>query len=70
MNVTGASNHVTIPFFLIIPTSAFDECIWYNSGGDVKVNWKEVTKNGLSLKTGDVVSVRGKGRLEVISSSL
>lgn len=70
MNVTGASNHVTIPFFLIIPTSAFHVYIWYNSGGDVKVNWKEVTKNGLSLKTGDVVSVRGKGRLEVISSSL
>jgi RNA-binding protein YlmH len=35
------------------------------SGGDVRVNWKEVTKNGLCLKTGDVVSVSGKGRIEV-----
>jgi hypothetical protein len=40
---------------------------WFGmgSGGDVRVNWKEVTKNGLCLKTGDVVSVSGKGRIEV-----
>eukprot|EP00850_Spirogloea_muscicola_P007541 SM000038S14354 [mRNA] locus=s38:462355:464848:+ [translate_table: standard] len=38
------------------------DCI---SAGDVKVNWKEVKKGAISLKTGDVISVKGKGRLEV-----
>lgn len=38
-----------------------------NSSGEVRVNWKEVTKTSLTLKTGDVVSVRGKGRIQVIS---
>ncbi|TQD74326.1 hypothetical protein C1H46_040143 [Malus baccata] len=33
--------------------------------GDVRVNWTPVTKNGATLKTGDVVSVRGKGRLKI-----
>lgn len=35
------------------------------SSGDVRVNWKDVTKNGQSVKTGDVISVHQKGRLEV-----
>lgn len=35
------------------------------SKGDVRVNWSTVTKNGASLKTGDMVSVRGKGRLKI-----
>ncbi|KAG0553643.1 hypothetical protein KC19_12G027500 [Ceratodon purpureus] len=35
------------------------------SSGEVRVNWKEVTKTSMSLKTGDVVSVRGKGRIQV-----
>lgn len=35
------------------------------SNGDVRVNWTTVTKNGTTLKTGDVVSVSGKGRLKV-----
>ncbi|CAA7408599.1 unnamed protein product [Spirodela intermedia] len=35
------------------------------SNGDVRVNWSPVTKNGATLKTGDVVSVSGKGRLKV-----
>ncbi|XP_038689654.1 putative RNA-binding protein YlmH isoform X2 [Tripterygium wilfordii] len=34
------------------------------SKGDVRVNWTTVTKNGITLKTGDVVSVSGKGRLK------
>eukprot|EP00850_Spirogloea_muscicola_P003172 SM000012S25434 [mRNA] locus=s12:1112985:1115441:+ [translate_table: standard] len=38
------------------------DCI---SAGYVKVNWKEVNKGAISLKTGDVISVKGKGRLEV-----
>jgi len=33
--------------------------------GDVRVNWKEVTKGGKSVQTGDIISIRGKGRLEV-----
>ena len=35
------------------------------TGGDVRVNWKEITQASHSLKTGDLVAIRGKGRLEV-----
>lgn len=35
------------------------------SNGDVRVNWTPVTKNGTTLKTGDIVSVSGKGRLKI-----
>uniref|UniRef100_M4D773 RNA-binding S4 domain-containing protein n=1 Tax=Brassica campestris TaxID=3711 RepID=M4D773_BRACM len=35
------------------------------SSGDVRVNWATVTKNGTTVKTGDVVSVSGKGRLKI-----
>ncbi|KAJ8764696.1 hypothetical protein K2173_007785 [Erythroxylum novogranatense] len=34
------------------------------SNGDVRVNWTTVTKNNTTLKTGDIVSVSGKGRLK------
>lgn len=35
------------------------------SSGDVRVNWSEVTKNGTLLKTGDIISIKGKGRVQV-----
>ncbi|KAK9269442.1 hypothetical protein L1049_001216 [Liquidambar formosana] len=35
------------------------------SKGDVRVNWATVTKNGTTLKTGDIVSVSGQGRLKI-----
>ncbi|KAK9150142.1 hypothetical protein Syun_008451 [Stephania yunnanensis] len=35
------------------------------SSGDVRINWAPVTKNGTTLKTGDIVSVSGKGRLKI-----
>ncbi|XP_010535083.1 PREDICTED: uncharacterized protein LOC104810464 [Tarenaya hassleriana] len=35
------------------------------SNKDVRVNWLTVTKNGTTLKTGDIVSVSGKGRLKI-----
>ena len=35
------------------------------SAGDVRVNWKEVTQASHNIKAGDLVSVRGKGRLEI-----
>nr|CAD1833998.1 unnamed protein product [Ananas comosus var. bracteatus] len=35
------------------------------SNGDVRVNWSPVMKNGATLKTGDIVSVSGKGRLKI-----
>ncbi len=35
------------------------------SAGDVRVNWKEVTQASYNIKAGDLVSVRGKGRLEI-----
>ncbi|HCF26204.1 MAG TPA: photosystem II S4 domain protein [Cyanobacteria bacterium UBA11049] len=34
-------------------------------GGDVRVNWKEVTQASTPVKTGDLIAIRGKGRLEV-----
>lgn len=35
------------------------------SGGDVRVNWKETTQPSHALKSGDLVAIRGKGRLEI-----
>jgi photosystem II S4 domain protein len=35
------------------------------SGGDVRVNWKEITQPSYTLKTKDLVAIRGKGRLEI-----
>ncbi|KAH7442012.1 hypothetical protein KP509_03G066700 [Ceratopteris richardii] len=35
------------------------------SAGNVRVNWKQVTKNGFLVKSGDMVSVTQKGRVEV-----
>lgn len=35
------------------------------SAGDVRVNWKEITQPSSQLKSGDLVAIRGKGRLEV-----
>ncbi|CAI5480641.1 unnamed protein product [Closterium sp. Yama58-4] len=42
--------------------SKFTELI---AKGDVRVNWREAAKSGVVLKTGDVVSVRGKGRCKI-----
>jgi photosystem II S4 domain protein len=33
--------------------------------GDVRVNWKEITSASHSVKAGDLIAVRGKGRVEV-----
>jgi photosystem II S4 domain protein len=33
--------------------------------GDVRVNWKEITQASHLLKPGDLVAIRGKGRLEI-----
>jgi photosystem II S4 domain protein len=35
------------------------------SGGDVRVNWKEILQPSYALNSGDLISFRGKGRLEV-----
>ncbi len=34
-------------------------------GGDVRVNWKDVTQASYQVKSGDLIAVSGKGRLEV-----
>ncbi len=34
-------------------------------GGDVRVNWKEVTQASYQVKSGDLIAIRGKGRLQV-----
>jgi RNA-binding protein YlmH len=33
--------------------------------GDVRVNWKEVSQASYSVKPGDLIAIRGKGRLQV-----
>ncbi|HEY9645957.1 MAG TPA: photosystem II S4 domain protein [Chroococcidiopsis sp.] len=33
--------------------------------GDVRVNWKEITQSSHAVKAGDLIAIRGKGRLEV-----
>ncbi|KAL6553457.1 hypothetical protein OROGR_007299 [Orobanche gracilis] len=33
--------------------------------GDVRVNWTTVMKNNTTVKTGDIISVSGKGRVKV-----
>ena len=35
------------------------------SSGDVRVNWKEIKQPSHTLASGDLISMRGKGRLEV-----
>jgi photosystem II S4 domain protein len=35
------------------------------TGGDVRVNWKEMTSASQQVKTGDLIAIRGKGRVEV-----
>lgn len=40
------------------------------SNGDVRINWTPVTTKGTTIKSGDIVSVRGKGRLKVTCQGL
>lgn len=35
------------------------------SAGDVRVNWKDISQASYQVKTGDLIAVSGKGRLEV-----
>ncbi|GAP98526.1 photosystem II S4 domain protein [Leptolyngbya sp. NIES-2104] len=35
------------------------------SAGDVRVNWKETSSASYSVKSGDLIAIRGKGRVEV-----
>jgi photosystem II S4 domain protein len=35
------------------------------SGGDVRVNWKETASPSYTVKVGDLIAIRGKGRVEV-----
>ncbi len=35
------------------------------TGGDVRVNWKETTSSSHTVKPGDLIAIRGKGRVEV-----
>ncbi|MGB3787463.1 MAG: photosystem II S4 domain protein [Phormidesmis sp.] len=35
------------------------------AGGDVRVNWKPVTQASRTLQSGDLIAIRGKGRLEI-----
>ena len=34
-------------------------------GGDVRVNWKDITQASYQVKSGDLIAIRTKGRLEV-----
>jgi photosystem II S4 domain protein len=35
------------------------------NGGDVRVNWKEITSASHAVKASDLIAIRGKGRVEV-----
>jgi photosystem II S4 domain protein len=35
------------------------------NGGDVRVNWKEIKSSSHTVKAGDLIAIRGKGRVEV-----
>jgi len=35
------------------------------TSGDVRVNWKEITSASHTVKSGDLIAMRGKGRVEV-----
>lgn len=35
------------------------------NSGDVRVNWKSITQSSHPLSSGDLVAIRGKGRLEI-----
>jgi photosystem II S4 domain protein len=35
------------------------------TAGDVRVNWRDVTQSSHQLKSGDLVTIRGKGRLQL-----
>jgi photosystem II S4 domain protein len=35
------------------------------TSGDVRVNWKDITQASYNVQPGDLITVRGKGRLEV-----
>lgn len=35
------------------------------AAGNVKVNWKTITQSSYNIKAGDLISLRGKGRVEV-----
>jgi len=35
------------------------------TAGDVRVNWKEITQSSSQIKSGDLIAIRGKGRLEI-----
>jgi photosystem II S4 domain protein len=35
------------------------------AAGDVRVNWKDISQASYILKAGDLIAIRGKGRLEV-----
>lgn len=35
------------------------------SSGDVRVNWKAITQASHNIKSGDLIAIRGKGRLEI-----
>lgn len=43
------------------------KCADLVKGGDVRVNWKGVTKPSFDVKEGDVISCSGKGRIEIKS---
>jgi photosystem II S4 domain protein len=35
------------------------------NSGDVRVNWREISSTSHALKSGDLIAIRGKGRLEI-----
>ncbi|MEL7331679.1 MAG: photosystem II S4 domain protein [Cyanobacteria bacterium J06560_2] len=40
------------------------------TGGDVRVNWKPITQSSHTVQPGDLIAIRGKGRLEIGEMSI
>lgn len=56
-------------FLILFEKNLFFFCINFGalcfSDGDVRVNWVTVSKNNTTIRSGDMISVSGKGRLKV-----
>ena len=53
--------------YIRIEVYAFESSQSVCSKGELRINWIPVSKNNTTLKTGDIVSVSGRGRLKVSS---
>ena len=59
MNAHSSSRHIPATCFLAA-----------TAAGDVRVNWRGASKASAEVKAGDMISVAGKGRLQVKQAAM